>query len=201
MSSLLLSDLNIETICHDLFAFVNQQGKQSKTLSKAELKKQNDEFDVDQRTQKCQNLKQWYQLKESQFLGCSMINISQEKQFIWDANREQQLWYKNLVIPTIKVSFPFSQISSKIPKISAKIRCFKQLENNTFKEVELTGELEQDVKDDKPLFFSGIKFLETTFISRVLIFFQSFFTNFNKTLKILIYINIYLKYIFQISIF
>ncbi|KAL4502862.1 hypothetical protein ABPG73_014619 [Tetrahymena malaccensis] len=130
--------------------------------------RQNGEPAVDQLAQSAQKSKYWHLIKESKFLDASKIKICQEKEFIWDSNREQQLWYKNLVIPTIKVN---GKISQKESKIFAKMRCFKQLENQSFHEVELTGELEQEFNDDKPLFFSGIKFLETTFISRSICFY------------------------------
>ncbi|KAL4470149.1 hypothetical protein ABPG72_009074 [Tetrahymena utriculariae] len=167
MSSLCLSDLNVEEICHDLFTFTINQEKQNKSQKKNdEFIKQNGESVMDQPVQSCKNLKQWYQLKENQFLDCSKIKINQEKEFIWDSSREQYLWYKNLVIPTIKISLPFSQFCQKGQKILAKMRCFKQIDSKTYQEVELTGEMVQELKDDKPLIFSGLKFLETTFISR-----------------------------------
>eukprot|EP00825_Cyclidium_porcatum_P028982 TRINITY_DN31084_c0_g1_i1.p1 TRINITY_DN31084_c0_g1~~TRINITY_DN31084_c0_g1_i1.p1 ORF type:complete len:225 (-),score=35.15 TRINITY_DN31084_c0_g1_i1:52-726(-) len=95
-------------------------------------------------------------------------------------------WYKNLTIPALKINILDNQEVLFQKDIIAELRCYKILSNNLAEDVQLKGKLKKPVIDGKCQ-IKSIKFLETSFQSRV---FQSYISSF---ILFNIYLYLYIK--------
>ncbi|KAL4472604.1 hypothetical protein ABPG74_018553 [Tetrahymena malaccensis] len=104
------------------------------------------------------------------------IKVTELRPFTFNNSRNLWVWFKNLVVPTIRLSASFNNSNNSIsnsssgqksspPQLYAKALCVKKLENNQFEEVLLSGKNNEKFNKDMCL-IQGIKYSETTFVSR-----------------------------------
>ncbi|EAR88349.1 hypothetical protein TTHERM_00812660 (macronuclear) [Tetrahymena thermophila SB210] len=104
------------------------------------------------------------------------IKVTELRPFTFNNSRNLWVWFKNLVVPTIRLSASFNNSNNSIlnsssnqkctpPQLYAKALCLKKLENNQFEEVLLSGKNNEKFNKDMCL-IQGIKYSETTFVSR-----------------------------------
>ncbi|KAL4499970.1 hypothetical protein ABPG72_015319 [Tetrahymena utriculariae] len=104
------------------------------------------------------------------------IKVTELRPFTFNNSRNLWVWFKNLVVPTIRLSASFNNSNNSMfnssgsqkcspPQLYAKALCIKKLENNQFEEVLLSGKNNEKFNKDMCL-IQGIKYSETTFVSR-----------------------------------
>lgn len=83
--------------------------------------------------------------------------------------KNEWIWYKNLVLPTIAVQLESSpETQSSELHLTLDVVCFKCNYDKSFEPIHLLGQTSYTVKTEK-IMINGLKFQETTFLSKVTI--------------------------------